>query len=110
LDAQALIQALAAKGVTLVPDGDGLIARPRERLTEADREAIRQRKADLIAHLRARAGSRREHTAEATSDSRHPLIEHAVRAKLEAIEIEARAKGCPQNCCSIPVIGISREV
>jgi hypothetical protein len=48
-----------------------------------------------MAHLRARAGSRREHTAEATSDSRHPLIEHAVRAKLEAIEIEARAKGWP---------------
>jgi len=93
VDAQALIQTLAARGVTLIPDGDGLIARPRERLTEADREAIRQSKAALLAHLRAGMEPRREHTM--TPDSRHPLIEPAVRAKLEAIEAEARAKGWP---------------
>ena len=29
------------------------------------------------------------------SDSRHPVIEPAVRAKLEAIEADARAKGWP---------------
>jgi TubC N-terminal docking domain len=57
MDAQAIISNLAAKGVTLVPDGDSLIARPRERLTDADRGAIRQYKADLIAHLRAGIGS-----------------------------------------------------
>jgi hypothetical protein len=30
-----------------------------------------------------------------TPDSRHPIIEPAVRAKLEAVEAEARAKGWP---------------
>jgi hypothetical protein len=30
-----------------------------------------------------------------TPDSRHPLIDPAVRAKLEAIEADARAKGWP---------------
>ncbi|HEX4201433.1 MAG TPA: hypothetical protein VHY59_07935, partial [Chthoniobacterales bacterium] len=30
-----------------------------------------------------------------TPDSRHPLIEPVVRAKLESVEAEARAKGWP---------------
>jgi hypothetical protein len=60
LDAQTLIQALAAKGVTLVPDGDSLIARPRERLTDADREAIRACKADLLTYLHPASEARRD--------------------------------------------------
>jgi hypothetical protein len=39
-----------------------------------------------------------EHSAwarDATADSRHPLISSEVRVKVEAIEIEARAKGWP---------------
>ena len=51
--AQALISNLAARGIALIPDGNSLIARPRERLTDADREAIRQSKPALLAHLRA---------------------------------------------------------
>jgi hypothetical protein len=52
MDAQTLITSLAARGITLIPDGNSLIARPRERLTDADRDAIRQRKADLLTYLR----------------------------------------------------------
>jgi hypothetical protein len=93
MDPLALISNLAARGVTLIPDGDGLIARPRELITDADREAIRQRKADLMAYLGGGTGLRYGHTM--TPDSRCPLIEPAIRTKLEAIEPEARAKGWP---------------
>jgi hypothetical protein len=55
MDAQALISNLAARGIALIPDGSSLIARPRERLTDADREAIRQRKAGLLTLLREQA-------------------------------------------------------
>jgi TubC N-terminal docking domain len=49
--AQALISNLIARGITLTPNGDSLIVRPRERLTDADREAIRQHKVELLALL-----------------------------------------------------------
>lgn len=47
MDAQALVATLAARGVTLIPDADGLVARPASCLTNADREAIRAHKAEL---------------------------------------------------------------
>jgi hypothetical protein len=53
-NAQTLISSLAARGIGLIPDGSTLIARPRERLTEADRERIRRHKADLLALLAAK--------------------------------------------------------
>ncbi|MGD0949103.1 MAG: hypothetical protein ABSA52_16960 [Candidatus Binatia bacterium] len=46
--AQALIQTLAARGVQLMPDGDGLVAKPASKLTDVDREAIRAQKAELV--------------------------------------------------------------
>jgi TubC N-terminal docking domain len=145
VSAQALISNLAARGITLTPNGDSLIVRPRERLTDADRDAIRQSKPALLAHLRAGVELRRARhplieadrervaihhiarldaerreadrqarggydfdrsapepgraawTRSATPDSRHPLIEPAVRAKLEAIEADAREKGWPAD-------------
>lgn len=53
MDAQALLSNLFARGIMLIPDGDALIARPRQRLTDADREAIRRHKTALLAHLSA---------------------------------------------------------
>jgi hypothetical protein len=53
MDVQALLSNLSARGIMLTPDGDALIARPRQRLTDADREAIRRHKAALLAHLSA---------------------------------------------------------
>jgi hypothetical protein len=44
----ALVTALAARGVQLMPDGDGLVARPASKLTDADRQAIRAHKSTLI--------------------------------------------------------------
>jgi len=52
MTAQTLILTLAARGITLTANGDTLTAQPRQRLTDADREAIRQHKADLLAYLR----------------------------------------------------------
>lgn len=53
MNAQALLSNLSARGIMLTPDGDALIARPRQRLTDADREAIRRHKTALLAHLSA---------------------------------------------------------
>ena len=49
-----ILEALAARGVTLLPDGDALIAMPASRLTPADRELIRAHKQELIAALSCR--------------------------------------------------------
>jgi hypothetical protein len=84
--AQALISNLAAQGITLTPNGDSLIVRLRGRLTDADREAIRQSKPALLAHLRAGMELRRERTI--ASDSRHPFIE----ADREQAEIDRIAR------------------
>jgi hypothetical protein len=48
MTAQALVATLVARGVRLIPDGDGLVAKPASRLTEADRQAIRTHKPDLL--------------------------------------------------------------
>jgi TubC N-terminal docking domain len=71
--AQALISNLTARGITLTPNGDSVVVRPRERLTDADRAAIRHSKPALLAHLRAGMELRRERAT--APDSRHPLIE-----------------------------------
>ena len=57
--AQGLIANLAARGITLTPNGDSLIVQPRERLTDADRDAIRQHKAGLLALLCEQAETNR---------------------------------------------------
>jgi hypothetical protein len=53
MNALALLSNLSTRGIMLIPDGDALIARPRQRLTDADREAIRRHKSALLAHLSA---------------------------------------------------------
>lgn len=90
--AQELISNLTARGITLTPNGDSLIVRPRERLTDADREAIRQSKPALLAHLRAGMELRRERAI--ASDSRHPLIE----ADREQAEIDRIARLDAERC------------
>ncbi len=49
----SLLSSLAGRGILLIPDGDGLLAKPREKLTDADRDIIRTHKAALLARLRA---------------------------------------------------------
>jgi hypothetical protein len=45
---QTLIATLNARGVQLMLDGDGLVAKPASKLTDADREAIRAHKTELL--------------------------------------------------------------
>jgi hypothetical protein len=93
MEAAAILIRARELGIMLEADGEAIVARPRGATPPDLAAAIRQCKADLIAHLRAGTGSRREHTM--TPDSRHPLIDPAIRAKLEAVEAEARAAGWP---------------
>lgn len=49
MEPRALISDLAARGITVMPDGAGaLVVRPADRLTDEDRAAIRSVKADLL--------------------------------------------------------------
>ena len=50
-DAELLLTDFAARGIRLFPAGDNIIAEPASRLTDADRQAIRANKNDLIAYL-----------------------------------------------------------
>jgi len=89
MDAQALIANLSRRGIRLIPNPPKLSVEPASKLTDQDREAIRTAKPELLALL-----TRGERQA-VMPDSRHPLVAPEVRAKIEAIEAEARAKGWP---------------
>jgi hypothetical protein len=52
LPALQLLWDLEARGFTLLVDDDGLIVRPRARITPADDRAIRQHRDELIALVR----------------------------------------------------------
>jgi hypothetical protein len=54
MTAGALLDTLAQRGVKLVPDGNALIAQPASKLTDADREAIRAHKAEVLRLLAGR--------------------------------------------------------
>jgi hypothetical protein len=75
------------RGIWIACDGGDLVVWPPERLTDQDRETLRSNKSELLARLRNYRGI--------TPNSRQPLIQPAVRAKIEAIEADARAKGWP---------------
>ncbi len=70
MNAEALISNLAARGIVLIPDGNSLIARPRERLTDADRERIRAHKANLLAMLCGREQAEIERIAQLDAERR----------------------------------------
>ena len=89
-DVESLIASFTARGIRLIPDGNGLIVRPASKLTDGDRQAIRANRAALFARAQTQRSARG-----VAPDSRHPLICDAVRAKIEAIEGEARSKGWP---------------
>jgi hypothetical protein len=87
VQAAQILASFRKRGIQVVSDGVDLMVRPTAKLTIQDRQAIRSNKSDLIAHLRDERNI--------TPDSRHPLIGPEVRAKIEAIEPDARAKGWP---------------
>jgi hypothetical protein len=51
MDARVLLADLHSRGIRLIPDGEKLWAEPAERLSDADRIAIRQSKAELMSIL-----------------------------------------------------------
>jgi hypothetical protein len=51
MDAHVLLADLHNRGIRLIPDGEKLWAEPAEQLSEADRNAIRQSKAELMSIL-----------------------------------------------------------
>jgi hypothetical protein len=51
MDARVLLADLHSRGIRLIPDGKKLWAEPAERLSDTDRIAIRQSKADLMSIL-----------------------------------------------------------
>src|SRR5262249_9037478 len=86
---ESVIASFTARGIRLIPDGNGLIVEPASKLTDADREDINAHGFALLAPMSAEA------VREIAPDSRHPLIADAVRAKIETIEAQAGAAGWP---------------
>jgi hypothetical protein len=96
MNAQSILTEFSRRGITLRAEGDRLIAKPLSAVSPELREAVRRHKAALLAHLRTDpVGDRATWTRSVTPDSRHPLIPPEVRAKIENIEADARAKGWP---------------
>jgi hypothetical protein len=90
MNVEAIIADLTQRGIRLIPDPPKLGVEPASKLTDADRKAIRAHKSELLTVL-----ANRQQPRIVTPNSRHPLIEPTVRAKIESIEAEARAKGWP---------------
>jgi len=88
MTARALLEQLTARGLSVELRSNGsLYLTPKASLTPELLEAVRQQKPALLAYLR---GERC-----VTSNSRNPIIEPEICAKIEAIEADARAKGWP---------------
>jgi hypothetical protein len=87
---KALLAELRSRGVELLlHDGRLKLRGPAERITPELVRWARQHKLALLACLRG------ERSRAVTPDSRNPLIEPAIRVKIEAIEAEARTLGWP---------------
>jgi hypothetical protein len=57
MTAQALLDTLAQRGVRLVRDGTAIVVEPASKLTDADRQAIRRHKAELVRLLAGENGT-----------------------------------------------------
>lgn len=57
MNAQELVATFASRGISIAPNptGEKLVIEPASRLTDADRDAIKQAKPALLAYLAARA-------------------------------------------------------
>jgi hypothetical protein len=64
---ESLIASLTSRGIQLIPDGSGLIVKPASKLTDAEREAIRQHATEIRATI---SPKERE---PGRSDGEHPL-------------------------------------
>jgi hypothetical protein len=102
MDAHTLLSKLRNRGIRLIPDGEKLTAEPASRLSDADRAAIRQSKPDLLRILSKSVETSPSEKADivcsrhaVTPNSRFPIVPPAVRAIIESIEGDARAKGWP---------------
>jgi hypothetical protein len=99
---EALLAAFAKRGITIRPDGPRLVVIPASKLSDADRDTIRQSKPALlrILSISPKASAPEKTNAAiwrqgATPNWRKPLVPPTVRAVIESIEVDARAKGWP---------------
>jgi TubC N-terminal docking domain len=96
MNAQAIVDELARRGVRLRVENGRIIARPLSAIPSNLAQAVRVHKREVLALLCTSPDAVRAHwTRSVTPDSRHPLMPSEVRTKIEAIEAEARAKGWP---------------
>lgn len=99
MNAGALLSVLTRRGVRLEPRLH--VEAPTGELTSTEREALRLHKLDLLRALLdddatiPSAEPERRNPSTVTPDSRHPLVAPEVRAKIEAVESEARRLGWP---------------
>jgi hypothetical protein len=88
MTAETLLDELKARGIRIEPGVKGkLHLTPKTRVTPELVVAVREHKPALLARLQV--------VRNVTPDSRNPLLRPDVRAKIQAVEAEARAKGWP---------------
>jgi len=88
MTAETLLDELKARGIRIEPGPKGkLHLTPKTRVTPELLVAVREHKPALLARLQV--------VRNVTPDSRNPLLRPDVRAKIEAVEAEARVKGWP---------------
>jgi hypothetical protein len=87
MEAEALIASLAQRGIRLFPDGDGIIVEPASRLTEADRDAIRDRKREILALLSRPEAARRYQQAKATCEPENAAPIQTCPEAIERVEM-----------------------
>ena len=81
MTAQEIIATLNHRGVQLIPDGTSLVAKPASRLTDADRQAIRACKAQLVALLTCENSSARQESRTAGDTVRNePTLADRIEA------------------------------
>jgi hypothetical protein len=99
MKASELLSDLTRRGIRLEPCLH--VEAPKGALTHDERDALRLHKVGLLLALIAEASTyalpepERCGISEVTPDSRTPLVASEIRAKIEAIETDARAKGWP---------------
>lgn len=84
MDAESLVASFTARGIQLIPDGNGLIVQPAAKLTDFDRQIIRSHGPQMLVYLRA---------GEVTHWCEQHHIDTTIGAAILEIEHKALAAG-----------------
>jgi hypothetical protein len=101
--AAVLLAALRRRGIEVIANNGTIRARPRARLTDVDRAALRQHKAAVLAALRAEASRATTAADDDVPDGPCGLCGHQPLAKVRAWPVSGAARWLCLACAGRPV-------